>query len=542
LHRFLKPNPIIFMKIYRSLFCVLTASLLTGAARAAEIKALIVTGQNNHNWQVSHVALKKTLENSGLFVVDLAVSPPKGGDMSGFAPNFKAYQVVVLDYNGDEWSPQTNTAVLEYAKGGGGIVVYHAANNAFPEWKEYNQITGLGGWNNRSEKSGPYAYWKDGKVVKDNAPGVGGSHGAQHEFALTARTKHPVTDGLPAQWQHVKDELYDRLRGPGDITPLFTAYSATENGGSGREEPLIFTVNYGKARVFHTTLGHAGASLTDNAAMQCTGFQVTLLRGAEWAATGKVTQRVPDDFPNENTRTLRKTYKFYPQPMGMQPQMSEFWQPQPAIITPGEPTPTAYLTAPSDAIVLFDGKDLSQWQNPHGEPAGWDVHDGIFTVNPQNGDIQTREEFSDFQLHIEWSAPNKVISRGQGRGNSGVFMLGAYEVQVLDSYDNETYANGMAGSIYKQSAPLVNPMRPVGQWNVFDIIFTAPTFRADGEYRTPPTITVFFNGVVVQNNLVIKGTTEYIGFPRTDKRSRGPILLQNHGNTVNYRNVWIRNL
>jgi len=189
-------------------------------------------------------------------------------------------------------------------------VVYHAANTAFRHWKEYNQIIGFGGWENRDETDGPYIYMTDGQLVYDESPGKGGSHGYQHEFVLhCGNPDHPVTKGLPAAWRHAQDELYDRMRGPGKIQDvLFWATSDPETKGSGHDELAIFTVTYGKARIFHTTLGHAGNLLTNNTAMQCTGFQVTLLRGAEWAATGKVTQQVPDDFPTETTTSLRKNY------------------------------------------------------------------------------------------------------------------------------------------------------------------------------------------------------------------------------------------
>lgn len=275
------------------------------------IKALLITGQNNHNWKVSHVVLKSILENSGAFEVDLAISPVAGKDMSGFVLDFKPYQLVVLDYNGDNWPEETNKRFLEYVKAGGGVVVYHAADNAFSKWPEYNRICALGGWENRNEKSGPYVYWRDGGLTKDYSPGVGGSHGKQHEYILNSRNSdHPIMKGLPKRWLHAKDELYDRMRGPGNIKEcLYTAYSDKETGGSGREEPLIFTVDYGKARIFHTMLGHAGESVDESPAMQCAGFQVTLLRGAEWAATGVVTQKVPSDFPLENRTSMRMEYK-----------------------------------------------------------------------------------------------------------------------------------------------------------------------------------------------------------------------------------------
>ncbi len=275
------------------------------------IKTLVITGQNNHNWQVSHIAIQQILENSGLFQVDFAISPEKGADMSAFTPDFAAYQLVVLDYNGDEWSEKMKHRFVEYVRKGGGIVIYHAANNSFPAWKEYNEICALGGWEGRNEHSGSYAYWEDGQLKKDDSAGISGSHGPQREYVLTARnTEHPVMKGLPRKWLHAQDELYDRMRGPANIdTLLFTAFADKDKGGSGREEPLIFTVDYGKARIFHLMLGHVGESLENNPSMQCTGFQVLLLRGAEWAATGKVTQAVPEDFPSATQVSFRKNYE-----------------------------------------------------------------------------------------------------------------------------------------------------------------------------------------------------------------------------------------
>ena len=281
-------------------------------SRDNKIKALIVTGQSNHNWEVSHLAIKQILENSGLFAVNVAISPETGKILSNFNPDFASYQLVVLDYDGDRWPEEMEKSFLEFVKNGGGVVVYHAANNAFKDWEAYNRIIGFGGWGGRDEMSGPYIYRQDGNLVYDEeSSGCAGSHGCRHEFVLhCGNPEHPVTKGLPAAWRHAQDELYDRMRGPGIVKDvLFWGYSDPATKGSGRDELVMFTVDYGKARIFHTTLGHAGNSLDDNVAMQCTGFQVTLLRGAEWAATGKVTQLVPDDFPTEVTVSLRKNYK-----------------------------------------------------------------------------------------------------------------------------------------------------------------------------------------------------------------------------------------
>lgn len=278
-------------------------------AADAPLKALLITGQNNHNWQLSHPILKTIVEDTGLFLVDIALTPPEGGDLSAFAPVFADYNVVILDYTGDPWPDATRQAFLDYVRGGGGVVVYHAADNAFPDWPEFNELIGLGGWGNRTEKHGPYVFWRDGELVRDMRPGPGGAHGKQHQYVVTHRvTDHPITNGLPETWLHEKDELYHHLRGPANnMTLLATAWSDPGTGGSGEHEPVLFTIAYGSGRVFHTVLGHAGDEPPP--AMQCVGFIVTLQRGAEWAATGQVTQPVPDDFPTADRVRLRPQFK-----------------------------------------------------------------------------------------------------------------------------------------------------------------------------------------------------------------------------------------
>jgi hypothetical protein len=232
-------------------------------------------------------------------------------------------------------------------------------------------------------------------------------------------------------------------------------------------------------------------------------------------------------------------------PPVMKPEMTEFYEPVPALVTPGKSSANAVLTAPSDAIVLFDGKDLSKWKNKDGGGAQWDVKNGVFTVKKGTGDISTVQEFNDFQLHIEWSIPSGITGKGQARGNSGIFLQGIYELQVLDNYDNTTYVNGQAGSIYKQTAPLKNAMRPPGDWNVYDVIYTAPRFKEDSTLFSPARVTVIHNGVVIQNNTTITGTTPYIGLPKYSFHGRGPIKLQDHGDPsapISFRNIWIREM
>lgn len=277
------------------------ALLAAVTAAAPPYKALIVDGQNGHDWKSTTPVLKQILEETGLFTVDVATSPPKGEDMSNFKPDFAAYDVVVSNYQGDPWPEQTKQALVDYVRGGGGLVIYHFACAAFPDWKEYNEMMGLGGWGGRNEKWGPYVRWRDGQIVRDDSPGRGGGHGPMQPFALDVRApEHPIMKGLPARFAHVPDELYGWLRGPAEnLTVLATAFAPKELGGAGEHEPLLFTVEYGKGRVFQNALGHTAKELKSVA------FIVTFQRGAEWAASGKVTQKVPDDFPGPDQPSVR---------------------------------------------------------------------------------------------------------------------------------------------------------------------------------------------------------------------------------------------
>lgn len=220
------------------------------------------------------------------------------------------------------------------------------------------------------------------------------------------------------------------------------------------------------------------------------------------------------------------------------PKATEVWEPQPPVVTPGENS-----KPPSDAIVLFDGASLDAFKSyKDGGKAPWDLADGTVTVKPQSGDIVTQAEFGDFQLHLEFRTPVVVKGEGQGRGNSGIFLQDRYEIQVLDCYQNKTYANGQLGAIYKQTIPLANPARKPGEWQTYDIIFTAPRFNNNGILVAPARVTALINGVVVQLNTEIKGSTEYIGLPSYKAHFKGPIRLQDHGDLVSYRNIWIREL
>jgi len=295
-----------------ALYLTLTSALLTVTASAWAVpeqttageksKLLILDGQNNHDWKATTPVMKKALVDAGLFQVDVSTSPPRGQDLSGWKPDFAAYDVVLSNYNGAAWPAAVRKAFVDYVRNGGGFVCVHAADNAFGNWGEYNEIIGVGGWGGRNENSGPYVYFtKDGKEVRDTSEGRAGSHGPQHEFQIVIRDgNHPITRGMPKAWLHAKDELYDYLRGPAaKMQVLATAYAAKQQRGSDNHVPMMIVIEYGQGRIFHTPMGHADYS------MRCVGFETTLIRGAEWAATGNVTFPVPDDFPTADAVSNR---------------------------------------------------------------------------------------------------------------------------------------------------------------------------------------------------------------------------------------------
>jgi type 1 glutamine amidotransferase len=309
----------------RILATLLFVTLFIHSASAKPMKALIIDGQNNHTvWPKSTLMLKQYLEETGLFEADIArvkylwKSEPcqhylplagidgceqvkKAQTDPDFKPDFSKYDVVVsnLGYGAADWPAETQAAFEKYMKEGGAFVSVHAADNSFPNWIEYNKMIGLGGWGGRTEASGPYVYWKDGEFVRDTSPGKGGTHGARWEFPVDTRnTDHPIMKDIPAYWVHTADELYGNLRGPAEnMTILATALSKK----TGKHEPILMTIDYHKGRIFHTVLGH------DETALECVGFITTFTRGTEWAATGKVTIELPEDFPTADKTSSRPT-------------------------------------------------------------------------------------------------------------------------------------------------------------------------------------------------------------------------------------------
>jgi hypothetical protein len=290
---------------------------------ARQISILIIDGQNNHNWRAMTPYMKAQLKKTGMFKVAVSTTPQRTrvpGNLSKekraaaikaanelnakkwqeWRPAFAKYDVVISNYNGQDWPKPVQAAFEKYMKGGGHFVVVHAADNSFPKWLEYNKMIGLGGWGGRTEKHGPYVYYNEAnKLVRDTRKGRGGSHGPQHEFTIEIRdADHPITKGMPAKWKHGRDELYDSLRGPAEnMHVLATAWSSK----SKRHEPMMMIIKYGKGLIFHTPMGHE-----NGVSLQCVGFITTLNRACEWLATGKVTTKVPRDFPTEEKVSIVK--------------------------------------------------------------------------------------------------------------------------------------------------------------------------------------------------------------------------------------------
>jgi type 1 glutamine amidotransferase len=306
------------MKAFLSLLALALATcsilmLSAGTTRAAEpkIRVMLLTGQCSqyHNWALSSAILKRILEQSDRFAVESQVTPPKGGDMSSFKPDFSKCDVVVLDYEGNDWPEATRQAFAEFIRNGGGLVSFHATDNAFPRWTEFNEMIGIGGWGGRTAAVGPKVRWREGKMVLDDSPGTAG-HPPQHDFQVMTRApEHPVMRGVPETWMHPRDELYSQLRGPAkNLEVLATAFAdkAKFRNASGEHEPVLMAIQFGKGRIFHTTLGHVGPrDVEPLAQMNCVGFILTFQRGTEWAATGKVTIPVPADFPTADKTSIR---------------------------------------------------------------------------------------------------------------------------------------------------------------------------------------------------------------------------------------------
>lgn len=455
------------------LYTALTVGCQSALAEEKVLRALLVDGQNNHQWQKTTPLIKAILEKTGQFTVTVATSPAKGGDMSKFKPSFHEFDLVVSNYNGEPWSAETSAAFVEYVRGGGGFVSVHAANNSFPQWSEYNQMIGLGGWGGRTEKDGPYVRWRDGQFARDTQAGRGGSHGKRHPFEVIVRdTTHPITRGIPASWMQAEDELYGELRGPAsNMQILATAFSDKSSGGTGEHEPMLMVIEFGKGRVFHTTLGH------DVTAMQGVGFQVTLARGAQWVATGKVT------LPAVTAAQLTAKEPALQDPLTL----------------PGLPAnpKVNFSTAPqvnAQWKSIFNGRDLVGWTQKNGT-ATYAVEDGAVVgrtaVGSPNSFLCTDRDYADFELTFEVKVDDGLNSGVQIRSKS----LVDKDKGRVHGPQVEIEVGGTAGYVYGEAtgrgwlSPTQHRTKEYksGQWNRYHI-------RAVG-----PRIQTWINGVQIED-------------------------------------------
>lgn len=435
--------------------CGRTATAQESAA--APIKVLLVDGQNNHNWKETTPLIRQTLEATGLFDVTVATTPAAGEDMTAFAPDFSAYQVVVSNYNGEPWSESTRAAFERYVGGGGGFVSVHAANNSFPGWEAYNRMIGLGGWGGRTEKDGPLVRWKEDlrRFTRDLTPGSGGTHGSRTPFVVVVRdSDHPVTRGLPGSWMQAEDELYGRLRGPAEnMHVLATAFSEPNTGGTGEHEPILMTVHYGDGRVFHTTLGH------DVTAMKGVAFQVTLQRGTQWAATGNVT------LPPVSVAVLTADTPATRDPAAQ----------------PDAGAAVDFGSSPDTSVgqwrALFNGTDLTGWAQKNGT-ASYRVDGerivGKTAVGSPNSFLCTTENFGDFELVFEVRCDTSLNSGVQIRSQStpefknGRVHGPQIEIEASPGESGYVYSEGTGRGWISKEQPVKDSFIN-DQWNVYHV-------------------------------------------------------------------------
>lgn len=490
----------------------LTIGEIVAAAEPAPIRVLIVDGQNNHKWEETTPVIKQTLESSGRFTVDVATSPAKGQDMSAFEPAFSDYDVVVSNYNGDRWSEGTRRSFEKYVAGGNGFVSVHAADNSFRDWDAYNRMIGLGGWGGRNEKDGPYVRWKEdvGQFVRDRSPGKGGAHGKRVPFAVVVRDReHPITKGLPGSFMQTADELYAKLRGPAEnMHVLATGFSAPATGGTGEHEPLLMSIRFGEGRVFHTTLGH------DVNAMKGLAFQVTLLRGTEWAATGAVT------FPDVDAATLSADEATINDVM---------------LIAAASPAATDVMPDVNadnwTPMIVSDG--LSGWSQKNGT-ATFRFDDGVVIGKTADGSpnsfLCTVKTYQDFELTFEVMVDAGLNSGVQIRSQSkpdfknGRVHGPQVEIETAPGEAGYIYSEGTGRAWISTERPVDNAFKN-GDWNRYVV-------RASGD-----SIRTWINGVAVAD--VTDAESNQAGFiglqVHSIKKDSGPF-------EVRWRDLRIREL
>ena len=478
-----------------------------------KVSVLLIDGQNNHQWQETTPVIKSTLESCGLFKVDVATSPPPGGDMASFSPDFSTYDVVVSNYNGEPWNDATKKAFESFVASGKGFVSVHAADNSFPDWAAYNQMIGLGGWGGRDASDGPYVRWKDDlkRFTRDASAGGGGTHGKRIPFVVVVRDRdHPITRGLPGSFMQTADELYGKLRGPAlNMHVLATGFSTAESGGTGEHEPLLMSIGYGSGRVFHTTLGH------DVEAMKGLAFQVTLQRGTEWAATGKVT------LPPVEAETLTNDKAAIREPDQVKASQSE-----------ARSDGIADINA-EGWVSMLNGKNLS----------GWSVKNGTATYRHENGIIKgktaegspssylcSEKTYRDFELtfevmfDIELNSGVQIRSIANPALKTGSIQGPQIETEKTPGESGYIYGQGTGRQWITKERPIVDAIENE-QWNRYVI-------RAKGDRMQ-----TWINGRAVADVVDPESNREgFIGLQVHSVPKNSPTM------TVQWRDLRIREL
>lgn len=471
-------------------------------AQPSKIRTLLITGNDvaGHDWRRVSPQLKRALEESGRFDVKVT-EEPRGIT----ARTFEGYDLAVLNYYDQRdpakrWGEAAEKALEDFVRSGKGLVMFHFSTASGDGWAEYEKMSG-GNWRPNH-----------------------GHHSPMHGFEVTIRDReHPIMKGLRPKQRVAWDELYANLKWqPADTYhvlatawddhKLYQGKARQPTPGDGLDQPIMWTLKYGQGNVFATVLGH------DAAAVQTPFFVTTFTRGAEWAATGAVTIPVPGQIAAD-PRAIPDT------------------NPVPKEVAPG-PTPSA---PPADATVLFDGRDLSQWNRRDGSPAGCKAENGEMVCATGVGDLLTTRKFRSAQIHLEFNIPDMPDKSGQLKGNSGLYLQDRTEIQLLDSYNNPTYVTGMLGAVYNEHPPLVNAARKPGEWQTYDIIYRAPKCNERGNQLEPARVTILANGVLIQDNATIRF--------KPGMCEPGPLQLQDHSGfkdaphtVMRFRNIWLRPL
>jgi mono/diheme cytochrome c family protein len=409
---------------------------------AAPVRIMLLDGESAgtyHKWQLTTPVLKKELDETGLFQVDVVTAPSAGSSFAAFRPELPKYQAVVLNYDApdERWPGDLKASFERYVSGGGGLVIVHASDNAFPGWTAFNNMIGVGGWRERTEKAGPFWFFKDGKLTSDTTSGRAGSHGQRLPFRVIVRDpNHPITKGLPNVWMHQGDELYAALRGPGrNMDVLATAYSDPSNNGTGRDEPQLMALSYGKGRVFHTTMGH------DVSALSSVDFVATFQRGTEWAATARVTQAVPTDFPTADAVSVRADLAAMDQPggqAGVGPGSGRGQTP----IRP-EASPAAVPPPPTATLQSYPAEQVRAGQSMFSAHCGF-CH-GRDAMGGETGPDLTRA--ASVAADVRGDTIGALVRNGRVDKGMPAFSLGAADLAAIVAFvhDQKTKAESLTG-------------------------------------------------------------------------------------------------